>query len=397
MKIVYIAPFSFSPKATVSARMLPMATALVRAGHTVHILIPPYDNAGDTNKIWTHEGVCIENMSVADHADSVRGLIDLSQQLAQRAKALQPDIVHVFKPIGVSALVQWQLSGAYAKRIVVDNDDWEGAGGWLDVNPYSLPQKLMSAWQEGWSLRSAGAVTCASHVLVERSTGFRKSAAATLLFPNGPDNSLKSIVTAAQAQREALRQQFGWNKQTIAIYTGTIPHGHDMDMAVRAIASAPACRWVIIASGGGIDSLKASIAQAGIAERVEWHGFMPHAAMVERLVAADVALYPYRDTNINRAKCSGKIIDYMAAGKPIVASAVGMNSAYLENERSALLTAPGDGAAFTAGLQRLLAEPAFAQKLGEAAQQRLWQSFGWDARIGALEALYTQRTEAAKV
>ncbi len=368
--------------------MLPMATALVRRGHAVTILIPPYDNPTDTNRTWTHEGVTIENMSVADRADSTRGLIDLSQQLALRAKALQPEIVHVFKPIGVSALAQWQLSGAYAKKIVVDNDDWEGAGGWLDVNPYSLPQKLMSTWQEGWSLRNAGAVTCASHVLVERSNSFRTHANRTLLFPNGPDNTLKLVVAAAESERAALRERFGWRDKHVVIYTGTIPHGHDMDLAVHAIAAAPNAHWVIIASGGGIPSLKATIAAAGLADRVEWHGFMPHDALMARLVAADIALYPYRDTNINRAKCSGKVIDYMAAGKPMVVNDVGMNRAYLEHERSALLTLPGDAAAFSAGLQRLLADPVAAAALGRAAQQRVWQEFGWDARIAALETLY---------
>jgi glycosyltransferase involved in cell wall biosynthesis len=390
VKIVFVAPFAFTPKATVSARMLPIATALTRRGHTVTILLPPYDNPADSNKHWVHEGVCLENMSVAGQPEALTSLLDLSQQLAQRASALNPDALHLFKPIGVSALCQWQLKRAYAKRIVVDNDDWEGRGGWLDVNPYSLPQKTFAAWQEGWSLKSARAVTCASSVLRDRTAGLRsaqKNDPNILLFPNGPDNQLRGLVDAALLQRAALRASFGW-QSPIAIYAGTIPHGNDMDMAVQAVAATPGLRWVIVASGGGIPALKQAIGTAGIAERVEWHSFMPYAQLIERLVAADVALYPYRDTNINRAKCSGKIIDYMASGLPMVVSDVGMNRAYLEHNHSALLTAPGDAAAFTQALQQLLAHPEQAASLGAAARARIWDTFGWDARIEALEALY---------
>lgn len=99
-------------------------------------------------------------------------------------------------------------------------------------------------------------------------------------------------------------------------------------------------------------------------QRIEWHAFMPHLEAVRRLVAADIAVYPYRDTNINRAKCSGKVIDYMAAGKPTVVSDVGMNRVYLTDGEHALLTPPGDGAAFAAALQKLLADPAYANDLG---------------------------------
>jgi len=64
MHVVYLAPFAYAPKATVSARMMPMAAALVRRGHRVTILIPPYDNPAESGRLWVHEGVQVENMLV---------------------------------------------------------------------------------------------------------------------------------------------------------------------------------------------------------------------------------------------------------------------------------------------------------------------------------------------
>lgn len=401
MHIVYLAPFAFSPKATVSARMLPMATALARRGHAVTVLIPPYDNPGDSGKIWGYKGVRVENMNVESEKWRVGPYFSLAKQLVSRTKNIAPDAIHVFKPVGVAALAMWLLNLQPAtgnRQLILDNDDWEGCGGWLDVNSYPLAQKLFMQWQERWALRAAPKVTCASEVLVERTRQFRaqdgRAGNDIHLLPNGPDEAMRAQVARAVANREALRAQFGWH-QPIAIYAGTVPLNHDLDIAARAIARLSDVRWVIIATGDGIPSLKGAIESAGIADRVEWHGFMPHTQLVERLVAADIAIYPYRDTNINRAKCSGKVMDYMACGKPMVVSDVGMNRVYLEHERSGLLTPPGDAEAFYRAMKRLLDDRALADQLGRAAQRRIWEKFGWGERIAELEKLYSNLKNAS--
>jgi len=388
LRIVYLAPFAFAPKATVSARLLPMAAALARRGHQVTILVPPYDNPDHSGQVWERHGVRVENAVIPSGRSGAWLYWHLARWLAARVGQLRPDVVHVFKPVGVSALALWRLRRApYA--LVLDNDDWEGRGGWVDVNPYPLAHKLFMIWQERWALRFAPRVTCASVALLERTRAFRagKDAHALSLFPNGPGEWLRPIVAQAEAARAALRARFGW-QQPVVIYAGNVPLNHDLDIAIQALRGLPQALWVIVAAGDGVPALREAVAQAGIADRVAWHDFMPHDQLIARLVAADVAIYPYRDTPINRAKCSGKVIDYMACGKPMVVSDVGMNRVYLEHERSALLTPPGDGEAFKSALARLLAEPDFANRLGWAAQQRIWERFGWEERAAALEGVY---------
>jgi glycosyltransferase involved in cell wall biosynthesis len=329
----------------------------------------------------------MENMRVR-HTTPLRQYGDMARQLAQRARDLKPDAVHVFKPIGVSALAM-QL-GLGKANVVLDNDDWEGAGGWADINPYSPMQRRFFIWQEARCLRKAPAVTCASETLVERTAQFRGTRDHIHLFPNGPDETMREQVAAAQARRDTLRAEFGW-RGPVVIYAGTIPLNHDLDMVVQSIkhlAIQDDLKWVIIATGDGIPSLKRALADAGIADRVEWHGFMPHDRLIDYLVAADAAVYPYRNTPINRAKCSGKVMDYMACGLPMVVSDVGMNRVYLEDGVSGLLTPAGDAAAFGMAMRRLLDNRPFAASLGQAAQERIWQQFGWDERVARLEVIY---------
>jgi glycosyltransferase involved in cell wall biosynthesis len=394
MKLVFIAPFAFSPKATVSARMLPMATSLVQRGHHVTILIPPYDNPAHSDVKWSHEGVLIENAHVQPHRPG--GSIDLlsqASQLANRTNRLHADIVHVFKPVGPGALAMWLMQFRMRHRVVVDNDDWEGRGGWLDVNHYPAGQKLVMAWQERWCLGHAGAITCASQVLQTRSQSMAVNNALPVMLPNGPQSTVKEQVSVAQSHREELRARYGWGSLPVVIYAGTVPLNHDLDIAVSAMRSAlvrhPGLRWVVIATGDGLTSLRSAVAQADIESSIEFHDFMPHSQLIEYLVAADIAIYPYRDTNINRAKCSGKVIDYMASGLPIVVSDVGMNRYYLDQGRCGLLTEPGNAAAFTEALERLLDSFELRQQLGQSAQKRLWEVFRWDERVTELVKLYT--------
>ncbi|MCS7060793.1 MAG: glycosyltransferase family 4 protein [Anaerolineae bacterium] len=393
MKIVWLAPFAYTPKATVSARMMPMATALARRGHRVTILIPPYDNPSDSNREWEQEGVHVRNMRLPHIRTESYRLLSLAVQLARCVHRLQPAVLHVFKPVGPGALAMWLLRNTAPRApIVVDNDDWEGAGGWLDINPYPPLYKQVMAWQERWCLRHADAVTCASETLQARTRLLAGARVRTTVLPNGPARSLRNVVAQAEARRAELRAALGWREARVLIYAGTVPRNHDLDIAVRAIqANLPTCptlRWVIVATGDGLPTLRATIEQAGLSPWVEYHGFVPYDRLIEMLIAADIALYPYRDTPINRAKCSGKVIDYMACAKPMVVSDVGMNRVYLQDGVSGLLTAPGDTDKFAQALARLLRDESWAVELGRAAQKRLWDMFDWDKRIEELETLY---------
>jgi glycosyltransferase involved in cell wall biosynthesis len=402
MNLVFVAPFAFTPKATVSARMLPMAAALTRRGHHVTILIPPYDNPADSGLRWSQDGVLIENM-VLHHRTRLPGLaramssapfalLSLAIQITQRIRQLQPQAIHVFKPVGPGALAMWLLYIRGDRRFMVDNDDWEGHGGWLDVNPYPTLQKHIMAWQEPWCLRRARAITCASDVLYTRTRSITGPQLPVMVVPNGPNAVLHDQVAQAELRRNELRTQFGWTSGPIVIYSGTVPLNHDMDIAVVAVREAlsqhATLKWVLVATGDGLPSLHAAIQNAGIEQATEVHGFIPHEQLIERLVAADVAIYPYRDTNINRAKCSGKVIDYMACGKPMVLSDVGMNRVYVEDGKSGLLTKPGDAASFCTALRQLLDNRDAARELGRAAQQRLWEHFDLSKRVGELEEQY---------
>ena len=239
MNLVFIGPFAFKPKGTVSARAFLIARALVRRGHRVTILMPPYDNLADSGRAWAEDGVRLENM-VLRRNDAWHQLT-VPLRMARRATRLGPDAVHVFKPIGYSGLAAVALRLFSRRPLVVDTDDWEGKGGWSDVNPYPALWKALFAWQERWLARRAGAVTVASRCLQEQVAGFGADPARVFYLPNGPDGRWRDLAAAGDEDRARVRAELGvgeaWEYEGCPIVnTGPdspVGHVHPTDLQIQ--------------------------------------------------------------------------------------------------------------------------------------------------------------------
>jgi glycosyltransferase involved in cell wall biosynthesis len=385
-----IGPFAFKPKGTVSARAFLIARALTRRGYRVSILMPPYDNPADSGQVWEQDGVRLENMVLRRNDAWHQFAVPL--RMARRAVELDPDVVHVFKPIGYSGLAGIYLSRFSRRPWVLDTDDWEGRGGWSDVNPYPALWKRFFDWQERWLARHAGVVTVASRTLQTQAWGLAVDPERVVYLPNGPDARLFEGPEVSEGQKGAVREQLGIGSAPFALYLGHIPHGTDLDLALAALARIrerlPKAYLVIAGSGDGLPNLQARAQSLGIADRVIFPGWIEHDQAHIYLAAADVAINPYRDTLINRAKCAGKVVAAMAMGKAVVTSRVGENLEYIESGRSGLLTEPGDVDDLAEALLAVLSDREWAEELGHNARRRICAKFDWDARVGEVERAY---------
>jgi glycosyltransferase involved in cell wall biosynthesis len=390
MRIVVIGPFAFTPKGTVSVRAFFIARALTKRGHQATILMPPYDNPAESGRAWEQEGIRLENMTL--HRDDTWHRLCVPIRLARRAVFFDPDVVHVFKPIGYSGLTGIYLRWFSRRPLVLDTDDWEGAGGWSDVNPYPPLWKRLFNWQERWLARHADAVTVASRTLQTQVWGFGVDPARVVYLPNGPDARLRQQATVSDEQKAEVRARLGVGDSPFALYLGNVPHGTDLDLALEALArigdQLPQARLVIAGTGEGLPGLQAQAKALGVADRVVFPGWIEHEQAPVYLAAANAAINPYRDSLINRAKCAGKVVAAMAMGKAVITSRLGENLAYIEDGCSGLLTEPGDAEDLARALLALLSDPQWAAELGRSAQQRIWEQFDWDGRVGEVERSY---------
>lgn len=99
-------------------------------------------------------------------------------------------------------------------------------------------------------------------------------------------------------------------------------------------------------------------------ERVVWSADAESAA----LRSADIGLMPLNDDAFTRGKCAFKLLQYMAAGLPCVASPVGMNVQVVSEGITGFLAA--DAAAWEQALARLLRDAALRESMGRAGRAR---------------------------
>ncbi len=104
--------------------------------------------------------------------------------------------------------------------------------------------------------------------------------------------------------------------------------------------------------------------------RLRWR-FLPWAPATEAKIAElfDVGIMPLVDEPLQRAKCGAKLLQYMAAGLPAVASPVGANSDIVLPGVTGFLAADGEG--WRSALRKLAADTALRRRLGEAGRARV--------------------------
>jgi Glycosyl transferases group 1 len=97
----------------------------------------------------------------------------------------------------------------------------------------------------------------------------------------------------------------------------------------------------------------------------------------EALRSADIGIMPLADDDFARGKCAFKLLQYMAASLPCIASPVGANSEVVVDGRTGRLAGtPGE---WRLAFDELLADRALREAMGAAGRQRVLQ--GYDSRV----------------
>jgi glycosyltransferase involved in cell wall biosynthesis len=105
--------------------------------------------------------------------------------------------------------------------------------------------------------------------------------------------------------------------------------------------------------------------------------------VAELLTAMDAYVLPSMNEGISNA-----LLEAMATGLPVIASAVGGNPEVITDGTAGLLFAAGDANALLHQLTRLYERKELREQFGQAARQRVCENFSIDAMIERYEHLY---------
>lgn len=90
----------------------------------------------------------------------------------------------------------------------------------------------------------------------------------------------------------------------------------------------------------------------------------------------------------NSESFSNSILEYMAAGLPVVATDVGGVAEAVEDQRTGFVVPIGDAPAFAEAVIRLLEDPSLRAKMGAYARRRCQERFSWEAAVRQHEDYY---------
>jgi glycosyltransferase involved in cell wall biosynthesis len=178
-------------------------------------------------------------------------------------------------------------------------------------------------------------------------------------------------------------------------YAGHLYPWKGVELIIEAVTALPETQGLIV--GGherepDLARMKELAAQLDCASRVTFTGPIPPADVAARLREADVLILPNRKSAISTEFTSPlKLFEYMASGRPIVASDLPSFREILRHGENGLLVEPGNPQAFVAGIARIKDDPELGARLARQARQDV-RAFTWAQRAERLETLFREVT-----
>jgi glycosyltransferase involved in cell wall biosynthesis len=196
--------------------------------------------------------------------------------------------------------------------------------------------------------------------------------------PNGiPDRSA--------GDRELVRARLGIPAEVPVVGTVcALRPQKAVDVALEAVASLidePDLLFLVV--GDGPERARLEREGAALGGRAIFVGRVPPMDVAHYVAAMDVLVCSSSFEGTPLA-----VLEWMAAGKGIVATRVGGIPALIEDGLEGLLVPPNDPASLAGAIHRLLHEPDLRERLGTAARLRQQEEFRLDSTVDVLQQLY---------
>ena len=162
-------------------------------------------------------------------------------------------------------------------------------------------------------------------------------------------------------------------------FVGTLKPWHGTDRLIEACADLRGNFHLdILGHGPEAEALQKQAKALRLGDRVTFHGALAPAEIPARLRTFDIAVAPYPAGENYFSPL--KIYEYLAAGLPIVASAIGSIPEVLDGTGAATLVPAGDSSALAGALQNLIDDAEARQRMGAAARAEALTHHSWTSR-----------------
>ena len=237
--------------------------------------------------------------------------------------------------------------------------------------------RLFGQAYEHAQIRAAAAIIAvSSNVRDELTRQYRLGGQTPLVIENGVD--VDFFAARGEAARSSPKEP-----RTI-LYVGRLGYRKGLARlldAMALLADRPDCRLALAGEGPLLGKLEAQAHLQGIADRVDFLGFLDREALRDALRAASVLVNPadYESGPLT-------LLEAMAAGTPLVTTPTGLVGDL--PAPAPLLVSEPDPAALAAAVAEVLDHPAAAAARARAARRLVVERFAWDRVAARTAAVY---------
>ena len=357
MKIAIVTPYDWGVPGGVNVHVANHADEMRSRGHEVRIIAP--GDVSEPGVVTVGRTVAIPfNGSVARLAFGPR--VDARVRIALRRA--RPDLVHIHEPFSPSA----SLLALRSARVPVVAT-FHAA---IESRLYRVAGRvgLRRLWRR---IAASIAVSPSAQASVEAVFG-----PGPIIIPNGVRCAEFGAVGPVDPDRRTV------------LFLGRLERRKGPQVllgAAPAILRAVPRSRIVFAGDGPLHSDLAAAVPTEFAERIAFQGRFSDAARAALLGDASVVALPA----LGGESFGITLAESLAAGRPVVASAIEGYAAVARADVDAVLVPPGEVDALAEAVIGLLKDSARARELGDRARVRA-ATFDWPAVAERIEAVYTE-------
>ena len=189
------------------------------------------------------------------------------------------------------------------------------------------------------------------------------------------------------------------SRNPIILYQGTLnmattgkPAFYDLELPIKAmphiLSNFPNAVLVYVGQGSGREKLERRSKSMGLGDKVIFTGFLPQKKLFNWIRKAVVVLIPFSNNSNCQTTVPSKLYEYMAFGKPIVATRLSGISEILNHEYNGLLYKVNSVEDFASCVIQLLSNMKLAERLSVNAQRDFFSKYSCEKNWPKLVSLY---------
>lgn len=254
-----------------------------------------------------------------------------------------------------------------------------GSEVWIKKNWGNVYLEPLLQMAESAQFAGADVITVVSSVMKADLAALGVPEHKILVNPNGVDPELFRP-DAPVHERVMNLKRSGY---IVAGFVGTFGAWHGVEVLARAVKPTvqtnPKVRFLLIGDGILRPEVERILRDDGVRDSVIMTGSVPHDEIPQYLAGCDVLLSPHVQ-NTDGSQFFGsptKLFEYMAMGRPIIASGIGQIAEVIRDGTNGVLMKHRDHGDLANKILTLARDPGLGQKLGTAARSDALSQFSW--------------------